>query len=451
MTRIEAPADSAMRRNVLLIADSTSNLRPGLAIVDRFSVAGFELIASLLPGKALPSRAQLIETGLDCPVSVRSFEDLFRDRWILRFDVVVVFLPGSKLYELLLRMREALALERAVRRPVLITGYNGVVYEKHLEGLLWRVGYDLIGINSAHDHALFGERLRALGVDDMPLTRCGILLAQARAASPSAPFKAGSADLLFATQAIVPRSKSERVYVLQRLAELAEAFPERRVFVKPRTRPNERTFHVEKHHYERLADSALGVNRPPNLLFAYGSLSSLLDRVGMLLTVSSTAALEAVSRGVPSVVLTDLGINESLGNHFFVGSGMLASFDELIAGRTPEPDSGWLEQHGFGRADRIDALVERSVSLLDQQRDSGRMLPLRSPFYSPRRARFIYQEKLPGSVGLHDGPERDRKTKQPEIPDAPAAPTAFARKLRKLRRSPRRFFKDALLNALSSE
>jgi hypothetical protein len=172
-----------------------------------------------------------------------------------------------------------------------------------------------------------------------------------------------------------------------------------------------------------------------------------------LLTVSSTAALEAVSRGVPSVVLTDLGISESLGNHFFVGSGMLASFDELIAGRWPEADAGWLARHGFGSADRIEAVVERAVALLEEQRASGHMLPLRSPFYDPRRSRFIYQEKLPTSVSLPaEVRVGDAKPARPAIgSSSPTATHSLARKLRKLRRSPGEFFKDALLNALSTE
>ncbi|WP_444547752.1 DUF6716 putative glycosyltransferase, partial [Streptomyces fradiae] len=70
----------------------------------------------------------------------------------------------------------------------------------------------------------------------------------------------------------------------------------------------------------------------------YGNMGRVLDVTDLLVTVSSTAALEALHRGVPTAVLTDLGVREALGNHHFIGSGLLTSWDRLDAGDEPVPD-----------------------------------------------------------------------------------------------------------------
>ena len=85
---------------------------------------------------------------------------------------------------------------------------------------------------------------------------------------------------------------------------------------------------------------------PPNFRLVYGRMGEVLDRTDLLVTVSSTAALESLHRSIPTVVLSDLGMRESLGNHHFVGSGCLASWDQLDAGHLPVPDAAWVARQG---------------------------------------------------------------------------------------------------------
>jgi hypothetical protein len=75
-------------------------------------------------------------------------------------------------------------------------------------------------------------------------------------------------------------------------------------------------------------------------------MGEVLDRTDLLVTVSSTAALESLHRGIPTAVLTDLGIREQLGNHHFLGSGCLASWDQLDGEYEPKPDPEWTARHG---------------------------------------------------------------------------------------------------------
>ena len=50
------------------------------------------------------------------------------------------------------------------RRPVVVTGYVGVVYERVIDGLLLRAGADVVIANSAHDQRLFTQILDEAGV-----------------------------------------------------------------------------------------------------------------------------------------------------------------------------------------------------------------------------------------------------------------------------------------------
>ena len=121
-----------------------------------------------------------------------------------------------------------------------------------------------------------------------------------------------------------------------------------------------------------------------------------LARAHSLVTVSSTAALEAIDTGVPVVVLNDFGVDDSLINTVFADSGCLGDLDDVRAGRAFTPDPTWLLDNYFHPVGEDD-LVER-VSDLVRRRDSG-LLPLRRRRRpSWRRARETARLVLPTSV-----------------------------------------------------
>ena len=66
---------------------------------------------------------------------------------LMQFDAIGVFLTGSKISD----VRLALGLLPAGERPLLFCGFNGVVLEKFMEGMCWRLGYDLICLNGLRD------------------------------------------------------------------------------------------------------------------------------------------------------------------------------------------------------------------------------------------------------------------------------------------------------------
>ncbi|MEV7168968.1 DUF6716 putative glycosyltransferase [Streptomyces sp. NPDC093224] len=328
------------RKRVAVLADSDTRWKWG-ALTARRLVPDHQLTGFLLRGRATPTARQLGEVGVraDRLTEVTCAEflaEIEREH----YDVVVLALVGGAVQAVL---HGARALWPAPdRRPVLVTGYVGVVYEKLADGLLLRHGADLVLANSRHDAQRFRAVYEGVGADAGAVTETALPFL---GGAPYAPAGSRAHTVVFAVQPSVPDSRADRAYLLERAAGHARRHPGREVLIKLRSKPGEHTTHLEEQPYQRLAERIPG-GLPPNCRLVYGNMSEVLDGTDLLVTVSSTAALESLHRGVPTAVLTDLGIREALGNHHFLGSGCLASWDQLDSGLLPEGDPVWLAAHG---------------------------------------------------------------------------------------------------------
>ncbi|MEW2413636.1 DUF6716 putative glycosyltransferase [Streptomyces sp. NPDC046866] len=335
-------ADNRRGPKVAVLADSDTRWKWG-ALTARRLVPDHRLTGYLLRGRATPTARQLGEAGVGVDASRLSEVTCpeFLDRIVgERPDVIVLALVGGAVQAVLHGIRAL--WPAAAARPVVVTGYVGVVYEKLADGLLLRHGADLVLANSRHD----AERFRAVyeGVG----AAAGCVVETALPFLEGAPYRPSGSRarrVVFAVQPSVPDSRADRAYLLRRAAGHARLHPDREVLVKLRSRPGEHTTHLEEQPYQRLAERIPG-GLPVNCRLVYGNMGKVLDGTDLLVTVSSTAALEALHRGIPTAVLTDLGIREALGNHHFLGSGCLASWDQLDAGLLPEAATSWLTAHG---------------------------------------------------------------------------------------------------------
>ncbi|MFJ6695912.1 DUF6716 putative glycosyltransferase [Streptomyces sp. NPDC091272] len=358
---------------------------PGTVCETVPDVSGF-----LLRGRATPTPRQLGEVGgagggaaggLPVPREVTGAE--FIDAMGReRYDVIVLALVGGSVQALLHGL--ARLWPGPARRPVLVTGYVGVVYEKLADGLLLRHGADLVLANSPHDEERFREVYEGVGADASAVTGAALPFLGGE------PYDGVADTVVFAAQPSVPESRAARAYLLRRLVGHARLHPGREVVLKLRSKPGEHTTHIEELPYQRLVRD---LAPPPNFRLAYGHMGEVLDRTGLLVTVSSTAALESLHRGIPTAVLTDLGVREPLGNHHFLGSGCLTSWDRIDAGHRPTADPRWLVRHGVaGRGDPYATVRERIDGLLRQPQ-----LPPPAPYYTPTTAPGY----LPGILARH--------------------------------------------------
>ncbi|OKK20887.1 hypothetical protein AMK16_10815 [Streptomyces sp. CB00455] len=328
------------RKSVAVLADSDTRWKWG-ALTARRLVPDHQPAGYLLRGRATPTARQLGEVGVrgDRPAEVTCAEflaEIGRER----YDVVVLALVGGAVQAVLHGARALWPGPAA--RPVLVTGYVGVVYEKLADGLLLRHGADLVLANSRHDAERFRAVYEGVGADAGAVTETALPFL---GGAPYAPAGGRPHRVVFAVQPSVPEGRADRAYLLERAAGHARLHPEREVLIKLRSRPGEHTTHLEEQPYQRLAARIPG-GLPPNCRLVYGHMGEVLDGTDLLVTVSSTAALESLHRSIPTAVLTDLGIREALGNHHFLGSGCLTSWDRLDAGLLPHADPGWLASQG---------------------------------------------------------------------------------------------------------
>ncbi|MGW2384510.1 DUF6716 putative glycosyltransferase [Streptomyces sp. NPDC001658] len=364
----------------------------------RLSLSGF-----LLRGRATPTPRQLREVGVtaDSLREVTAVEFL-RAMAEEEYDVVVIALVGGGVQAMLHGLARVWA-DRD-KRPVVVTGYVGVVYEKLADGLLLRHGADLVLANSRQDAERFRAVYEGVGADASSVTEVALpFLGGDTYTGEHDPYR-----VVFAVQPSVPDNRRDRVYLLERLVRHARLHPEREVLLKLRSRPGEHTTHIEELPYQKLVQR---LDPPANFRMVYGHMGEVLDRTDLLVTISSTAALESLHRRIPTVVLTDLGVREVLGNHHFVGSGCLASWDQLDAGHRPTPDEEWVARQGVvadgSYATAFDAARERIAKLL-----AAPELPPLAPYYTPETAPGY----LPGILARHHlGPDGT------PLPGAPAA------------------------------
>ncbi|ARQ68948.1 DUF6716 putative glycosyltransferase [Streptomyces marincola] len=397
------PDSSPTPLRVAVLADSDTRWKWG-ALTARRIAPESTVHGYLLWGRATPTERQLAEIGADADelseVSAADFlADLGRrahgDSGAEPFDILVLACVGGTIQAMLHGL--ARAWRTADTRPAVVTGYVGVVYEKLPDGLLLRHGADLVLANSPYDARRFRAVYDGVRADSSAVTECALPFLDGRAYDPG-PAERGERPyrVVFAVQPSVPAGRNDRVYLLDRAVAHARRHPEREVILKLRSKPSEHTTHIEELPYQRLAER-IKDDQPANFRLAYGNMGEILDETDLLVTVSSTAALESLHRSVPTAVLSDLGVREPLGNHYFIGSGCFASWDELDAGYLPEPDPEWLADQGIGTSHELAFATARGrlTELLEQRDRSG--LPPLTPYYTARTAPGY----LPGVLARH--------------------------------------------------
>ncbi|MER7689169.1 DUF6716 putative glycosyltransferase [Streptomyces sp. NPDC097610] len=398
------PASTRKSLRVAVLADSDTRWKWGSLTANRISPAesDIQLDGYLLRGRATPTARQLEEVGVraDSLREVTAVEFL-RAMEGEPYDVLVIALVGGGVQAILHGL--AHVWEGRSKRPVVATGYVGVVYEKLADGLLLRHGADLVLANSRQDAERFRAVYEGVGADASSVTEVALPFLGGAAYEKHDPY-----TVVFAAQPSVPENRKDRTYLLNRLIQHARLHPDREVLLKLRSKPGEHTTHIEELPYQKLAQKT---DLPANFRLVYGHMGEVLDRTDLLVTISSTAALESLHRRIPTVVLSDLGVREALGNHHFVGSGCLASWDQLDAGHEPAPDPVWVARQGVAADGQYETAFDEARARITGLLAAPGLLPL-APYYTPVTAPGY----LPGILARHHlAPDGS------PLPGAPAA------------------------------
>jgi hypothetical protein len=278
-------------------------------------------------------------------------------------DAVLVATPGP-IARVLTRI-----IADLTPRPVVVSGLPGISIPTTRKALLYRRQADLVVLHSRREVREFGRLAHAKGWDH----RFGLATLPFATRHPAA-----GTDLVFAAQAIVPAPREDRVVVARMLRDAALADAGRRVVIKVRALPGENQTHPEQDGYPDLIATLGPV--PANLVVSAIPMASALGTSEGLVTVSSTAAIEALARGIPVIALDTFGVRRSLINPVFVGSGLFGTRDDVVARAYRHPDPEWLDDNYFHdpAADDWTRTLERLVA----ERRAGRLAP--RPSHLPR-------------------------------------------------------------------
>lgn len=384
---------------VVAIADADSFVKWAASLLG--AVPGIRphllLVRTPLTVSVAQEQAALAGTGVDqTAVSRVTFGETAAWLEAQRPDVVLLAGRGP-FVRLMGRVVDGLS-----RRPVTVAGLPGMAIPAQRGALEYRRHVDLLVVHSHREERAFDELGRRIGAEvpialaTLPFARTGErMLSPDAARSAAMPRSAGlvraglratgdeaaragvlvrtpgepeagaavrrrpATDLVFAAQALVPMERTQRAEIAATLVRAALADPGRRVVVKLRSRPGEAETHRERTPYPEL----LGARRPDNLVFSYEPMSRALQTAAGLVTVSSTAAIEAVAQRVPVIALDTFGVSKALLNTVFVGSGLLGGRNEVVGGRFRHPHPGWLRDNYFHPEsestwwERVEALV----------------------------------------------------------------------------------------------
>lgn len=340
-----ADTDSYVKWSAALLGSLPAGIEAELLIVET------ELVVS-----AAQQAAALTRSGLDSSRVRRvEYRDLPDALGGLAPDAVLVAARGPVARVL------ATLVAALTPRPVIVSGLPGISIPATTAAMVHRTQCDLFVLHSTREIAAFSALARHRGLTQR-FALAGLPFARR---TDGASWSASSTDLVFASQAIVPRERADRLRVARLLIEAARANPDKRVVVKERARAGEHQTHAQRHGYPELLRQIGPL--PENLVVSTESMARALDTAEGLVTVSSTAAIEAIARGIPVIALDTFGIDDALINTVFVGSGLLGSEVDVVRRDFRLPPTAWLAQNYFHEPTDEDWIAEM-VQLVELRR-----------------------------------------------------------------------------------
>ena len=376
---------------VLALADTDSYVKWAAALLGALperSEAELLIVETPLAVSSAQLEAALVGSGVD-PARVRrvEFQDLPQVIAEVDPDAVLVAARGPV-------VRVLLGVAAALQpRPVLISGLPGISIPATTAALIHRTQSDLFVLHSTREVDAFTALAHRRGLSQrFALAR---LPFATNPAGPPGGAVTGT-DLVFASQAIVPLERTDRMRVARLLVRAALADPSKRVVVKERAATGEHQTHQQRHGYPELLQKLAPL--PPNLVVSTQSMSRALDTAEGLVTVSSTAAIEAVARDIPVIALDCFGVDDRLINPVFGGSGLFGSEDAVVRRDFRHPTHEWLASNYFHDPDEDDWITQ--VDRLVVLRRAGALPPKAARVRRGGRVRDAWERKV--ALGRHD-------------------------------------------------
>lgn len=334
---------------VLAVADSDSYVKWGAALLGQ-APDYWQSSLIVLATPVLPSGDQLAS-------ALSSTAPTFPSPPILDLSALAVRIATLKPDVVLLSVRGPLVkvvvraiVGASVVRPVIVSGLPGISIPATKRAISHRAQVDYFVLHSQREIREFEQLATRMGTE-MQFGLATLPFLPRQVLPQKTPGRNQNGEVIFAAQAKVPAERADRLALLSWLAESARRHPYLRVIVKVRAARGEQQTHAERYDYADLIDE-LDPPAPHNLVVAGGAMSDHLAGAAGLVTVSSTAAIEAIALSIPVIIVEDFGVSADLINTVFEGSGLLGNCGDVVEGRFRRPSAAWLDDNYFHAASR---------------------------------------------------------------------------------------------------
>jgi hypothetical protein len=397
---IERPYTAPVSHHVIAVAESDSYLKWAVSLLAQLpSPSRIEIVIACSPVRPSPTQRAAALSGSTFAghdLEVLSPSQLARRVESTRPDAVLLACTGPSAHA----YQEALA--RISHRPVLLAGIPGIALPARRRAWGYRGAIDLFVVHSHREVEEYdrvrmeAEKNGRVGLATIPFLSPTVVASGRDARSVHQEGKTRASNrVLFATQAKVPKLRRERADILIALDRLAAARPDLKVVVKTRGASGEFHTHHEAHHFADVWQDLVRhgrVHAPDAIEFAAGSMAEQLMDAAALVTVSSTAVLEAMALKIPVLLIDEFGVNDGLINTVFIGSGTLADLAALERADFRQPEDWWLEDNYFHPPSENTWIAD--LDELTALARAGELAPIAAGLDSGRSARRRRRDRL---------------------------------------------------------
>lgn len=267
-----------------------------------------------------------------------TYSALFKTADFLAYDLIVIYDTGGMIRRICYNLFKLNSERKTDKRPVIITGYPGIIFSEIYTGFSNRALADYVLLSNEYEYEQYKEFCYR-----SKLTFNGLLWGwNFKPVTLAKEHK--TKTFIFADQDIIPKDLADRKYLADQLIKLAIKRPDIDLIIKSRTKKGEkRLFNPEWTIVDLIKSSERDL--PKNLKFKWGSIESVLAYADSLITISSTVAIQSLMSGINTVIISDFGINDKNGTQYFMGSGCLKSFRQLAENEKTFPNKLWLDKH----------------------------------------------------------------------------------------------------------
>ncbi|MFT4303205.1 MAG: DUF6716 putative glycosyltransferase [Candidatus Woesearchaeota archaeon] len=315
------------KKNIVFLIECDSQLKWVKSVLKYFNHEEYNIKIGIIAEDnkfliTFKSDLYKVEYILDYKLFLRKNEDI---------DILFLLLRGSLVRNI------SHIFKFKSKRPLLICSHVGIILRNIDIDLLNRCGVDILITNSKkafNDMSYLSKKYHL----KIKILITKIPFIETRKKKVNNIIK----TILFAEQSDIPETLDERNYLCEKLIELADRQPKCKILIKIRRKKNEDNVHKTTYHLE---DILKNKKIPKNLIITYSPIQELIKKTDLMITISSTAAIESIAYGVKTYIITDFGINTKYGTSYFKGSNIFSNLDNIFNSTNKNIPSEWLDEN----------------------------------------------------------------------------------------------------------